>query len=67
MQYVLITRAMAAKYGYREFGRAIKGDNTVLTEAEVMSNKKLTGSFEERVAELGGTAMSHDQIKAKIL
>lgn len=55
MKYILATKEKCLEHSLRIAGHITKDDKVVLNEKEIMFNPTVTGSFEERAAQMDGT------------
>ena len=62
MRYVTADRKAVERAGLNLFGRVSVGRDVVVNEKELMYCAGLSGDFDERVEQLGGTAYTHNQI-----
>ncbi len=58
MKYAICNKEKALAVGIRELGHRTKDTEILLNEREIIINPNLTGTLEERVAALDGTAYS---------
>lgn len=58
MRYILTDSSRAAQLGFTGPGHRTKNGRTLLNEKEVMFAPSLTGTFEQRAAQTGGTVMT---------
>lgn len=62
MNYVIADKEKAVRLGFRTLGHRVKGGSIILNEKEVRVSAWLSGTFAERVEQLGGEVHSNTGI-----
>lgn len=62
MKYVIADAGLALEHGFRAIGHKTKAGLIILNEREVMIKPSLSGTLDERAAQINGKAMTAAEV-----